>query len=352
MKNFRLVTRLLLACIVLTWLSAGCNNGNTGTIPQNGCRIQRIVTTTKSPGTDGTSETVYDYDAAGNLLKRTKTSVYAYSAGGSQNTTNTDTYTYNADNFLITSTLSTLQKTVSFTGSISTYEYTSTKTYTYINNQLAGYTERSSKFDSNITSTSQPQTYTAAGTYEYDASGQLTKQLFSNGETWTYRNGQAVDHTGAYPYILQNGLITKASFPGTMGLNDGTTRPYNLDQVFRYDDQRRLIQYQEFYNDTLKNYHTQEWQDGKPAELTLPAFKGHPVLKSPSGERGVLTRQRMYTILTQPAGRVSQYYDVTCSNQLNAQGFVTSTKQETLNLGNGQTQTDVTTTVHTYTGCN
>ncbi|MBC8155077.1 MAG: hypothetical protein H7Z72_19480, partial [Bacteroidetes bacterium] len=96
MKKTGLNARLLLIGIGLGWLSTGCDTGENGTTPQAGCRIQRIVSTTKTGfGATRTAETVYDYDAAGNLLKKAEMNAQRHSAENSSQTTTTETYAYN-----------------------------------------------------------------------------------------------------------------------------------------------------------------------------------------------------------------------------------------------------------------
>lgn len=359
MKTYRPLFRLLLVGSVLGWLSAGCRNGTEdGTDPQAHCRLQRVVSTTKTLSGSGTDETTYGYDAAGNLVKKIVASAFTNTTGGGTNATTTETYTYTEDGFLADYTYATNQKAVSFTGAVTNYQYAQHKTFMYTSNRLTGYT---------LTTTAQnggaPVPTTTTHTYVYDAAGQLVTETGSggpNGPTavWTYQNGQLVDYvekgvtTESRPYTVQDGLITKARFVGTISYGNGPTGPYVLDQVYQYDDQRRLIKQQEFVNDTLDRYYTQEWQTGKPATLCLPAFKGHPVVKALYGEPGVLVKNRQYFVNKQRGNAVYQYMENTYTNQLNAQGYVTSTKLESVPLMTGQTVPDVTTTVYTYTGCN
>ncbi len=348
MKNLRLLARLLLLGVGLGWLSAGCNNGtDDGTTPQGNCRIQRISSTTKAGigGDVSTDEIVYDYNQAGNLLKKTQVTE-SNSLSVTNTTTTTETYTYSADSLLTTSTYSLVQQ-VNFYGKPSTYQYTWTKLYTYTNNRLTGYTQRSTTSSNSTTSGPQQQTGITTGTYTYDAQGQLIRETNSNGTTWTYQNGQVVAITGSFPYTVQNGLVTKARFPGT----NSAGAPFDLLQTFEYDGQRRLIKSQEFKGDSLDNYFTQEWQTGKPASVAVPVFKGHPIIQPTYGELGVLTKYRYYFINLQ-THTASPYMERTYTNQLNKQGFITNTKLETVYFTNGQTQPNVTTITYTYTGCN
>ncbi len=350
MKTTRSLTRLLLVCTTLGGLIAGCTNGsNDGATPKTDCRIQRIVSTTKTGfGATGTAETVYDYDATGNLAKQTLTSTNRQSSGSSDNTTTTTQYQYDAAGFLTNSVYSIMQKTASSTGEVYTYQSTSAKVYTYTNNRLAGYAQTDVVLSAGGISPPQQRTTVLTNAYEYDAAGQLVKEVNSNGTTWTYRNGQAVDVKSYFPYVLENGLITKATFPGT----DATGKPLTLVQTFQYDAQRRLIKYQECLNDVLESYYTKEWQTGKSAATALPVFKGHPAIQSPYGEGGVLTKYSRNFVNHQQGNTAYLFNEQTNTNQLNAQGFVTHTQTEVMYFTNGQKQPDVTTTVYTYTGCN
>lgn len=358
MRTLRSVARLLVICTGLGWLSAGCHNKTTDAAPQGNCRVQRVFTTGNRLGSTATTETIYKYDVVGNLAKKAQTSAYQYLAGGGDNTTTTETYTYNADGFLTLYDFLIVQQNVDFTGKVSNYKYTWNKAYTYTDNRVTGYTRKDISYNQGIMSSPQQQTITIMGLYEYDAAGQLVKETINNGATWTYRNGQLLEYTEkngtteSHPYTIQNGLIIQARFNGTKGVTNGPDIPYNLTQIREYDDQRRLTKHQEFRNDTLDSYYTQEWQTEKPATLTVPALKGHPVLKLPYGESGVMTRYRTYYVNHLKADSVYSFNDITYTNQLNAQGFVTNTNAETRYFTNGQTQPDVSTTVYTYTGCN
>lgn len=354
MKKTGLNSRLLLVSIGLAWLNAGCDTGDNGTTPQSGCRIQRIVSTTKGGfGATGTAETAYDYDAAGNLLKKTETNAQRQSAESSSQTTTTETYAYDAGNFLTDYTYSLVQKS-DFYGNVSNYQVTQNKVYTYADNRLTGYRLTSvvpSHYNAGVP---QQVTTVITGTYEYDAAGQLVKEIIANGPTRTYRNGQLVSYgegdgsANSQSFTLENGLVVQARFPGT----NSTGTISILKQVRGYDEQRRLIKHQEFVNDSLSRYHTQEWQTGKPAALAIPLFKGHPVIREAYGEPGVLIKYREYAVNKLRPDPVYQFVERTYTNQLNAQGYVTDTRKESMYFTNGQKQPDVTTTTYTYTGCN
>ncbi|QMW05550.1 hypothetical protein [Spirosoma foliorum] len=345
MKTIQVIIRLILIGVGLNWLSAGCGKQKDNEVTAaNGCRIQHSASTFHSQGNDGTIQLDYAYDAQGNLTNKTKISQSNSSTVASDKTTTTDTYTYDAAGFL-TRSVTDLHQQYMFAGKLSEYHYVSTKTYSYANERLTNYIQTDVIYDSHITSGPQQQTSVTTTSYTYDGSGQLTKQTSSNGESITYQNGKALTLTSGYAFELQDGLVVKATFPGT----DGSGAAHTLVQVNEYDTNRRLIKHQEYINDSLSTYYTQEWQTGQPAESSLPAFKGHPTVLSLFGESGLLTRYRAYSVNNQH--QVVQYTDQTFENQLNAGGYILSTKQANQILTNGSQQPDLTTISYTYTGC-
>ncbi|SFE27568.1 hypothetical protein [Spirosoma endophyticum] len=345
MKTIRIITRLILLPIGLNWLSAGCGTQKDDQVrAANDCRIQHSASSFHSQGNEGTIQLDYAYDAQGKLTNKTKISQSSSSTVASDKTTTTDTYTYDAAGFL-TRSVTDIQQQYMFVGKPSEYHYVSTKTYSYTNERLAAYAQTDVTYDSHITSGPQPQTSVMTTSYTYDSSGQLIKQTSSNEESITYQNGKAFTLTSGYLFERQDGLVVKATFPGT----DSRGAVRTLVQVNEYDTHRRLMKHQEYINDSLSTYYTQEWQTGQPAESSLPTFKGHPTVFSLFGEPGLLTRYRAYSVNNQH--QIVQYTEQTFTHQLNAAGYIIGTKQISQALTNGPQQPDLSTISYTYTGC-
>ena len=131
MKTLRHLIRPLLLSVLIGGLSISCNNGTSdGATPTTDCRIQRIVSMSKSAVV---AETIYTYDAAGNLLKATETQTTLFASGGGSSAVNTNAYTYNSAGFLTAQAYTSGQKLTDGAGKVTTYPYTWTKTFTYAN---------------------------------------------------------------------------------------------------------------------------------------------------------------------------------------------------------------------------
>lgn len=349
----------LISLLILSALAIRCVHPEQNTtLPQSECRLTRSQTTTQSSQYTGRDETVYSYDAVGQLSRRASTQTFQYTNGGKNDLSTTETFTYDANGLLVSLLRQELSSSVGFTGGRDyAAQLTSNKTYSYTDGRLTGYVQQDNRTSQIGTVTSSPQTTTLTGRYEYDAVGQLTTERVTTTtgqQTKTYQNGQITAFSEQYgttlsrPFTYQNGLLVKAFFPGSKG--SGAVA--NLSQVFAYDATRRLTTYQEFVNDTLQSYFTQTWQTGKPASVALPRFKGHPVTVPSAGEPGLLTTKSQYYI-NQQTRAVQHFSEATYTNDLNGQGYVTKTSGQTRFL-HPQTlpQVETTTALHTYTNCN
>ena len=341
MNQTKHLRRLLPGYLLIAWLTSGCNSGDQTVTPQTDCRIQQIVSTTKTGTLGSITKSTYEYDQLGNLLRKTQTT---QADALQQEIVAIDQYTYNVANFLTRLTTSSTTKTTLPAG-VLTSQTTLTTDYTYTDNRLTAYTKHS---ETNETGLSNPQSYTTAGTrtYTYNAAGQLM-QTQENGLTATYQNGQVQTYEGSFRYVIDNGLIVKAVFPGT----NGTGGRADLSQQWQYDGQRRVVRYEEAINDSTRAYYTQEWQMGKPASASLPTFKGHPLVQSPDGEPGVVTKFQQFYVNQQQGNKAYLFSETITANQLNAQGYVTNSTATTTYSTNGQSPT-TTSTIYTYTGCN
>lgn len=351
MKTTQRTSYGLLACLIVSLLNSQCARP-TADVPslQSGCRIQQVVSTLKNATTEGTSQTQYTYDAAGNLLRTVLTNRYQSGPGSNQSSTTTETYSYDASNFLLRKESLTQESSV--LGNQQTgFQRTLTTDYVYSDSRLASYRATGTTSFTTSGSTRQ-QTDITNSQYAYDATGQLVQQMLNNNQTTTYQNGlvTAYNYTpnGLNTYTVTDGLISSAFFPGTEGT---TGKVSNLLQRRRYDDQRRPIEQRELINDTLRSYYTQAWQSGFTAEQSLPAFKGHPQIRSPYGEPGLVTDHRQFQVNRQQGNSIYESSRTTTVHELNAEGYVTRSVATTTNNASGQ-PASVLTTVYTYTNCN
>lgn len=349
MKTTQFTPCLLLVCLMVSLLNSQCSPpaAEVDSV-QDACRIQQIVSTVKNANTEGTSQTQYAYDAADNLQRIVKTSRYQSGTIANQSSATTETYTYDANNFLIRKQLLTLDQSI-FANRTTDYQYSATTEYTYSNGRLVSY-QLTGLTSSTTSSGTQQQRNVSNCQYEYDAAGQLVRQTFDQNQPITYQNGLITAYySNLNQFTVTNGLITKAFFPGTEG-SANTVR--NLTQLRQYDEQRRPIEQRELINDTLSSYYTQAWQAGLTAEQSLPAFKGHPQTRPPYGEPGLVTDYRQFQINRQQNNTVYQSNRTTTVHVLNAKGYVTKSTATTTNFAGGTQQPDVMTTMYTYTNCN
>ncbi|GAB3900799.1 hypothetical protein [Spirosoma agri] len=349
MKTTPFTPCLLLICLMVSLLNSRCSPPADGVDSgQNTCRIQQIVSTVKNANTEGTSQTQYAYDAADNLLRITKTSRYQSGTMASQSSATTETFSYDANNFLIRKQLLTQDQSI-VANRTTDYQYAATTEYTYSNGRLVSY-QLTDLTSSTTNSGTQQQRNVSHCQYDYDASGQLVRQTVDQNQPITYQNGLMTSYSSnPNQFTVTNGLITKAFFPGTEG---PANTVHNLTQLRQYDEQRRPIEHRELINDTVSSYYTQTWQAGLTAEQSLPAFKGHPRTRPPYGEPGLATDYRQFQINRQQNNTVYQSNRTTTVHVLNDQGYVTRSTATTTNSASGTQQPDVMITVYTYTKCN
>lgn len=348
MKTTPFTPCLLLICLLVSLLNSRCSPPATGVDSgQNPCRIQQIVSTIKNANTEGTSQTQYIYDAADNLQRSVKTSRYQSGTIANQSTTTTETYSYDANNFLIRKQLLTLDQSI-VASRTTDYQYAATTEYSYSDGRLVSY-QLTDLTSSTTSSGTQQRRNVSTCQYDYDAAGQLVRQTCDRNQPITYQNGLMTSYSdNLNQFTVVNGLITRAFFPGTQGPAN-TVR--NLTQLRQYDEQRRPIEQRELINDTLSSYYTQAWQTGLTAEQSLPAFKGHPQTRPPYGEPGLATDYRQFQINRQQNNTVYPSNRTTTVHVLNAQGYVTKSTATTTNSASATQQPGVMTTSYTYTNC-
>jgi Tfp pilus assembly protein PilE len=346
---------------LIGWLSAGCRKDSLdNAVPQTNCRIQEYKSVTKSAFYEQTNQTVYTYDSQGNLSKTAATMDKRPPSGtvGGQTGTTTGTYTYNADGYLTASASQELYITVSTPTNTIREQITTTRSYSYANGRLSGYTTtRVGAYGITTTTTDS---------FLYDESGNLlsktevstyvvhdpaiAKEIPTNPtgplKIWTYRANVLVDYvekSGASeqrPLTIQNGLVLKIT---------GT----NYEVRYEYDNQQRLTK-QEFYADgNLTDSIVQTWTNTKPSSVALPVFKGFPTAAqlTESGQAGVLASRKSF-YWNSTTKTMEQYDEITYTMQTNAQEFITSAVILSKHPNPAAAAQDFTTTeTYTYSAC-
>lgn len=339
-------------------LITGCDPARTEEAArQSPCRIEKIVATAQSDLSSQQDETRFAYNAEGNLAQKTFRRNLTYPSGiGNQLYTVTEAHTYNASGFLTASTTETAEQTTRPDRTVSTSKRLSSTTYAYTDGLLTRYETRDQNPYGVVTRSTVVLTYDTKGelltktdtrTVEAVPTEAPEKPSASTPgqRIWTYQNGQLIDYVEknetaeSRPLTLQNGLVTKMVIPG------------GYTQQNTYDSQQRLIKSEEFVNNKLTGYYTQEWSNAKPAVSTLPVLKGHPVTLPEFGETGVLARYNPYAMNSQ-TNAAQHLSEKTSTPTINAQGLVESTTGELRLLHpDAQPQRTVLTETYTYSNC-
>lgn len=337
---------------LLLLLATACTDrNNRETAPQGECRLQTVTTTATSSLYAFTERTTYEYNGAGNLLKKTTTNATRYTDPqlaklANRDQTTTTAYTYDAEGFLKTSEYEFLDNHVKASGQPATERHWWKRTFTYAGGRLAGCSEAWSANEN------PPSTFTYA--YEYDGSGNLLRlrRTTSTGfvATHAFEQNRLVDYVENQggveqrPFVLQNGLVTAYTIAG------------GWRGVYAYDGQQRLVKMEEFANGKLQSYFTQTFDTGKPATDAEPTFKGFPAVAAPGsspwfGQAGLPAGKKQYFANSQ-TGAEQFYSETTWVNRLNGQGFVENAVK-TESFKNPQTlpQRVEATTTYAYAGC-
>ncbi|QHT65867.1 hypothetical protein GXP67_03890 [Rhodocytophaga rosea] len=358
MKTTQVSLQLLWISLICSLLLSSCETDSGKPTPATGCRIQKYTAVIQQPGSQHVQneQAIFTYDNEGKLIKAD--SSWTISGGSSGldngNSSTVATYTYNAEGFLTAANSQTVRQTMIGTGNTKTDHRSLNTTFTYTQGKLTGYLANSVSFYGLATN--------VTGTFEYDAAGNVVKQTAVNTytydpnvvkevpgypsgwqRTWIYTDKQLTDYIekrGAaetHPYTIQNGLVTKATYPES----------YTL---FEYDNQQRLTKYQFFNGNKLNSYYTQTWNEGKPFFTSLPAFKGFPELQPIMGKVGVWKTFNYYA--DYPGSGIAQLTSISNTIQLNGEDFVSQAVTEHKDLTPGiPSQTGSRTENYTYTGC-
>ncbi len=346
MKTILRISYWLVSSLVVGWLSAGCNHNTNEVSPQGTCRIQQYTATSKSQFSNKVVQTTYTYDQAGNLIRSVSTTDSRPNTGtfGTQTSTTTATYTYNAEGYLTVSTSGWRSTTILLDNQPKTTVFSSATSYSYTSGRLT----QQAKID---TGTYVPSNNPFLTTYEYDSNGDLTKMVSgspSYQQIWVYAKNQLIDYierSGSsenHPYTVQDGVITKMIFFGSQE---------ELVVTALYDNQKRIIKREEYINNQLTRSDARTWTDADPASASLPLFKGFPVvnLVSLSGLDGVpATHKQLYW--NSISKTMNPFNEDTYTVQINGQGFITGAVIVSKHpLAADQDYT--TTETYTYTGC-
>lgn len=359
MKNILTSIYVCTAIAALCWLCAGCNNRSSDDIsPTSGCRLQNYSLTEGSGFSLREEQATYTYDAQGNLLKADTTWTIQGNADGTNrsNSTATGNFVYSSEGFMTAfHTQRTMQTTLGM-GKVDIRQYSLNASYTYTNERITGYIYKTTGYFG------QKTTMTVVGNYEYDGAGNLSKQkatityeyepnamnelpAYQSGfqRTWLYADNQLVDYTEkdgtteTHPYTLQNGLVTKVTYP------DNYT-------TYEYDNEKRLTKSEIYTHNDLNSYYTLEWSDGKQALAAIPLFKGFPEHKPAFGEAGVLKKFNYYA---NTGNKMEQMNESTYQNQINQWNFLTNVTLENKQINPGASSMVINRTqTYTYTGCN
>jgi hypothetical protein len=283
-------------------LISGCLNRRSDDVisPDTGCRISKYTATVTATGTAQVrnEEAIYEYDQLGNPIKADSSWMEGgASAANAASSRTTARYTYNGDGFL-TSASSTITMQTSLAGTLINAQRSSYAAFTYTNGRVTGYTTTYTTFGGLET--------TVAGTFEYDAAGNLVKRTaintyafdpekvkevptYLNGRkrTWLYEDAQLRDYveqdgaTEVRPYIIVNGLLTRENRPDYFIL-------------YTYDAQEGQVKHECHSQGKVGYYYTQEWTDGKMALESIPAYKGFPQIPAAFGGQGILKGYEFY----------------------------------------------------------
>lgn len=321
---------LFLICLL------GCKASTPDAAPT--CKLKSSLTTTTLPqngitlGNTSIYDVKYEYDSKGNVIKMTNTSSGQASNGSNAyNQTNVVTYAYNADGFMTSNNF----QSASSNGT----PFTVNKTFEYANGKLTKQTEQ-------LIGTPPTNGNT---TYEYDASGSLTKVIaFNSGssgtgtiETFTYANGILIGHTqrtnnvDTQPLTIQNGLVMRKNY----------NVPTNYI-TYQYDAQERQTRVEEYYAGVLSSYYTIEYEDNmKSHSGAITPYKGFPLTKSQYGKGGVVKK---YEYFLRVQNAMVQFNKTISTNQANARGYV-ATGTDTNNQYSTTGVTIILNSIRTYT---
>lgn len=307
--------------------------------------IAAVTETSTSSGSESVGERKYLYDDRMRLKEINYLYQHRFTSGASQlKIENRQTFDYQSgtNDLLMKKTEIETREDISATQKTTIQKQVTTQ-YTYRNERL-----HEELMQQSITKAGLVETTSLKTTYEYDEAGKPSKKTTVDGKgaqtIWTFVNGQLTDivqrsseGTERRPFTVKNGLLERETY------NDGRYAQYE------YDAEQRLIKCTLYVDATKINfYYTNSWSTGKPHQMALPAFKGHPDTVPFTGKQGVLTK---YTFFGDVNGTLVQLNESNYKNEYNQQNFVKNTVLENKQLGTMATDPAYvinTTTVYQY----
>ncbi len=305
-KNLIFRLTFIIAMIIFLINCKSDSIENTLKVAKN-CKVLKSVNEIQNPNNSYKQiETIdYQYDIQGNLIKRLLVIDRATKAEAQE----IQKFTYNSNGFLIEKSI----KTINAQPGVAIVQTSWLEKYTYANDRLAtaeiSYTNRKG-----ITSVENIK-------YLYDSGDVLTARESRKDDgtmiTSTFDSkGLLIDYvekssTGivAKPYTIQNGLVLKIK--EKFGYSS-----------FIYDENRQNTKSETYTDGKLNSYSTIEYNNALRAEITLPKFKGFPIIKNEMGEDGVVDKFQ-YFAHTAGDGKMQQGNESTYINQKNTCGLVT-----------------------------
>ncbi|GAB4030928.1 hypothetical protein [Spirosoma gilvum] len=304
---------------LITTITSSCqSDADVSTYTKKNCRLtSRTITS----GTNGQIISNWQYDANGRLIQYTSPS--AISPYPSQ-----VDLRYDSEGYLISMT-----QRIVYSGFAGFFTDTTVTTYSYANGRLI-----------------REEGARGSLTYEYDASGELTKVTNSNGSYSdttidVYSSGKFIDHiivkydskAEMHPYQIVDGHIIREN-----------TRDPRSYVGYQYDSEGRCTKIETVANDTIRQYFTYSYTTGQAYFDAIPLPKGWPTVARKAFIYDELFWNRPIT----PTGLIASWTRYTDSKPGSSELFKNIVREYT-HSKNGQgypIKSDYTTTVYTHTG--
>lgn len=333
---------VLVGCLLLC---GGCKSDDVIKSESDSGYISGVTETSTSSGGESLGEREYLYDDRRRLKEISYSYKHRFTSGASQlKIENRQTFDYQSDtdDLLMKKTEVETREDISATQKTTIQKQITTR-YTYRNDHL-----QEENLQQSITKAGAVETTSLKTTYEYDEAGKPSKKTMTDGKgaqtVWMFVNGQLTDivqrsaeGVELRPFTVKNGLLERETY------NDGRYAQYE------YDAEQRLTKCTLYVDAGKINfYYTNAWSHGKPYQMALPAFKGHPDIVPLTGKPGVLTK---YTFFGDVNGTLVQLNESNYKNEYNEQNFVKNTVLENKQLGTRATDPAYvinTTTVYQY----
>lgn len=327
MKTLSLALNRQYAFVVGLLLCGGCKSDDLIKSEADSGYIAAVTETSISSGSESLGERKYLYDDRMRLKEINYSYQHRFTSGASQlKIENKQSFSYfsNTNDLLMKKTEFETREDGPATQKTTIQKQITTR-YAYRDERL-----REEVMQQTITKAGAVETTSLTTAYEYDEAGKPSKKTMTDGKgaqtVWTFVNGQLTDIVqrsaeGAEmsPFTVKNGLLERETY------NDGRYAQYE------YDAEQRLIKCTLYVDAGKINfYYTNSWSTGKPHQMALPTFKGHPDTTPLTGKPGVLTR---YTFFGDVNGTLVQLNESNYKNEYNEQNFVRNSILENKQLG-------------------